>query len=76
MKIKKSRNKPHRKYFIVIYLVAYSMMMPPLVYIGDKKSITLGLPTLIAWLLFWSLVMVVALLVQYGLDKKSENLEK
>lgn len=64
--------KPHRKYFIIIYIISYLMMLPPLVYIGDKQSITLGLPTFITWLLFWAAVMVVGLVIQYQLDKKCE----
>ncbi|MEG0292138.1 MAG: hypothetical protein RR495_05735 [Anaerovoracaceae bacterium] len=64
--------KTHRKYFIVLYIISYLMMMPPFIYIGDKASITLGLPTIITWLLFWSAVMVVGLMIQFKLDKKCE----
>lgn len=65
--------KPHRKYFIVVYIISYLMMLPPFVYIGDKASITLGLPTLITWLLFWGAVMTVGLIIQYQLDKRCEK---
>lgn len=64
--------KPHRKFFIALYVISYLMMLPPFVYLGDKASITFGLPTLITWLVFWSAVMSIGLIIQFQLDKRCE----
>lgn len=60
----------HTKYFLIFYAVALLMMGTPLVGIANKPVLVLGMPMLLVWLLGWTLLSTIALIIQYNLDLK------
>ena len=70
------KKKTHRPFFIIFYIIAYLMMMPPFMYIANKPKVILGLPSFVAWLVLWGILITLALCLQYRLDVKSELEER
>ena len=62
--------KKYTKYFIVFYMIAYFMMMPPFFDIANQSESIYGLPKFIVWIVLWILLITFALMAQYFLDTR------
>ena len=64
--------KPHRKYFIVVYIISYLMMLPPLC-ISETRRVIPGSTDSYHMVAVLGAVMTVGLIIQYQLDKRCEK---
>lgn len=66
----------HTNIFILLYLIVMLMMSTPLINIANKPVILLGLPMLLTWIVGWTILAAVLLIIHYNLDLKAEKANK
>lgn len=63
----------HTKYFVIFYAIALAMMGTPLVRIANKSMLVLGMPMLLTWVVAWTLIVTLVLVLNYRMDVKVDE---
>lgn len=65
--------RPHSKYFIIFYFIAFLATCTPLVKVANIEALWFGMPALFTYLMAWSTVVMIVLSLNYRLDIKFEE---
>ena len=65
--------RTYRKFFYLFYAAAFLATCTPLIHVANRAELWFGLPALAAYLLGWSLLVVLALALNMKLDTDYER---
>lgn len=64
----------YRKFFIVIYIIVVAaMLFPAFMQFANKPTLVLGWPAFFMWLIAWTIVGVITMIINYRLDCKADE---
>lgn len=64
----------YRKFFIVIYIIVVAaMLIPAFMQFANKPTLVLGWPAFFMWLIAWTIVGVITMIINYRLDCKADE---
>ncbi|MFQ7738639.1 MAG: hypothetical protein ACLRJC_13620, partial [Emergencia timonensis] len=71
--IRKERTMRHHKLFTVIYVVVVAVMLvPAFLQFANKPALVLGWPAFFMWLIAWTIIGVIAMIINYRMDCKAD----
>lgn len=63
----------YHKIFAVIYVIVASVMLVPVfLQFANKPTLVLGWPAFFMWLIAWTIIGVIAMIINYRLDCKAD----
>ena len=73
MKLKGEEKMNHHKIFTVIYAIVIAVMLiPAFMQFANKPTLVLGWPAFFMWLIVWTIIGVIAMIINYRLDCKAD----
>lgn len=63
----------HHKLFTVIYIIVVAVMLvPAFLQFANKPALVLGWPAFFMWLIAWTIIGVIAMIINYRMDCKAD----